>query len=169
MLIGSLVLLIGLPGLYARQANQAGRLGLIAFVMLFLGVANHEISIAPIEIFIRPLLATRPETQALVARPDTLESLLGPLYWAYALPGMLIYFLGIVLFGIATLRARVFPRWAAMLLIVGPFAVFAPLVQDAALAAIALGWVSCGYILMRGSEMAHRVGTPRIEPTLRAP
>ncbi len=36
---GSLVLLIGLPGMYVRQAARAGRLGLVSFVMVFLGLA----------------------------------------------------------------------------------------------------------------------------------
>jgi hypothetical protein len=155
LLAGALVLLIGLPGMYARQADQAGRLGLLSFVMVFLGLAAHEVSTAPLTIFVPPLLASRPETQPLVAQPDTLESELGTVWIAYYATFLLIYYLGIVVLGIATLRARVFRRWAAVLLIAGPLVsflggAFVPVAQDVGLAAIVVGWVWCGYALLAG-------------------
>jgi hypothetical protein len=153
LLAGFLILLIGLPGMYAYQADRAGRLGLVSFVMVFLGLAAHEVSTAPLTIFVPPLLASRPETQALVAQPDTLETELGTVWIAYYATFLLIYYLGIVVLGVATLRARVFPRWAAVLLISGPpmlflGGAFVPVVQDVGLVAIAVGWVWCGYALL---------------------
>ena len=43
-LLGSLIFLIGLPGLYAFQAARAGRLGLAGFVLSFFGLAMLEVS-----------------------------------------------------------------------------------------------------------------------------
>jgi hypothetical protein len=165
LLASFLVLLIGLPGMYAYQAHRAGRLGLVSFVMVFLGLAAHEVSTAPLTTFVPPLLASRPETQALVAQPDTLESELGTVWIAYYLTFLLIYYLGIVVLGVATLRARVFPRWAAVLLIAGPLlgilgGAFVPVAQDVGLAAIVVGWVWCGYALVAGKTGAKQA-TPQ--------
>jgi hypothetical protein len=41
-LFGSLIFLIGLPGLYAFQAARAGRLGLAGFVLSFFGLAMQR-------------------------------------------------------------------------------------------------------------------------------
>lgn len=43
-LFGSLLFLIGLPGLYAFQATRAGRLGLAGFTLSFFGLALLEVS-----------------------------------------------------------------------------------------------------------------------------
>jgi len=103
-------LLLGLPGLYAAQSERAGRLGLVSFLMLFFGtlffaVSNNYGFIAPV------LAAEAPAMlDAINAYPPVV-----------ALNALLAvgFFLGFILFGIATLRARVLPRQAGILMIMG--------------------------------------------------
>jgi hypothetical protein len=103
-------LLLGLPGLYVAQSERAGRLGLVSFLMVFFGtlffaVSNNYGFIAPV------LAAGAPAMlDAINAYPPiiTLNALLA-----------VGFFLGFILFGIATLRARVLPPQAGILMITG--------------------------------------------------
>jgi hypothetical protein len=110
--------LLGLAGLYARQVKEAGWLGLAGYLLFSLFFA-HTIAFAFTEAFILPQLAT--------AAPTFVESFLGifngnpgemdlgALPALYAVAGF-GYVLGGLLFGIATFRAGILPRWAAGLL-----------------------------------------------------
>jgi len=73
-----------------------------------------------------------------------------PLMPYFVIPGVLALVLGFVLLGIAILAARVLPRWAALLLIVGALAMLGFNEQTArALMAVPLGvaWAAVGYVL----------------------
>lgn len=166
-LLGALGLLIGLSGMYARQAERAGKLGLVSFAMTFLGLAVLEVSTGSVFTFVAPVLAANPETQELVAQPGALDQALGPAFLAYMAPGLLGLNLGILLLGIATLRAGVFPRGAAIILVVGTPAIFVlggllgRFGENVAVAATMLGFVWCGYTLLRGRPQA--VSSARVE------
>ena len=104
--------LLGLPGLYARQAHRAGVLGLIGFVLTMLAAAYHFYLLL-YEAYATPLLAKETATQALIGPGGPLAhgaGALGPL--AFAL------ILAFPLFGIATVRAGVLPRGSGWLQIV---------------------------------------------------
>jgi hypothetical protein len=117
--------LIGLTGLYARQANEAGWLGLAGYLLFGLFFA-HTLPLAYTEAFILPLLATQAPTfvEGLLGifNGHPVETNLGALPMLYTVAGMVGYVLGGLLFGIATLRAGVLPRWPAGLLAVGSLA-----------------------------------------------
>jgi hypothetical protein len=110
--------LLGIGGLYARQAEQAGWLGLAGYVLFSLSWALQT-GFVFVEVFVLPVLAS--------AAPQFVESYLGvasgapgvmnigALVPTYGLVGIL-YMLGGLVFGIATIRARVLPRWPAALL-----------------------------------------------------
>ena len=112
--------LLGITGLYARQVEESGWLGLAGFLLFSLSWALQT-GFVFAEPFILPVLAT--------AAPKFVESYLGVVNGApgemnigalvptYALVGIL-YMLGGLVFGIATFRARVLPRWPAALLAV---------------------------------------------------
>lgn len=113
--------LLGLVGLYARQVEEAGWLGLAGY-LLFSLFWVLTLAFQFVEAFISPVLATE--------APQFVEGFLGIVTGASsklnlgALPTMymltgLLYLLGGLLFGIATLRAGILPRWAASLLAVG--------------------------------------------------
>ena len=146
--------LLGLAGLYARQAKKVGWLGLIGYVLLSLWFVII-MGFTFVEAFILPRLATT-DPKFVVA---WMGMLVGPASHVYlgALPGVWtltapIYILGGVLFGITTFRAGILPRWAGALLAFGT--VLAPLAaalpngfqpKIAIPAGIALAWM--GYAL----------------------
>ena len=112
--------LLGIGGIYARQVNKAGWLGLIGFLLLSLTWAL-ELAFIFAEAFIMPLLATTApkfvDGYLGIGAGRASEVNLGALPTLYTLVGIL-YMLGGLLFGIATLRAGILPRWAAGLLAV---------------------------------------------------
>jgi hypothetical protein len=105
--IGALLTMLALPGMYARQANAAGWVGLAGHVLLAIGLVLILFYGAS------PLLT--PNVRGL---PDTAAASL----LALALLS------GLVLTTIATLRAGVYPKWAGFLLLAAclgfPFALF---------------------------------------------
>jgi len=105
---------LALVSLYFRQVEESGRLGFVGFVMAFIGAVLFS-SVQFDEALLWRILAR--EAPALL-------DLTGPMFTSpgfsmiYLLMGVL-YILGFVLFGIATIRGGVFPRAAAVLLIIG--------------------------------------------------
>jgi hypothetical protein len=113
-LVAVLLILLGLPAVYVHQARQAGRLGLIAFVVVFIGMALVTAN-AYFGTFIQAglgdLILLAEEAGATVQEPAAAA--------AGFIISMLFYLLGWLLFGLASLTARVLPRWAAVLVLVG--------------------------------------------------
>ena len=70
----------------------------------------------------------------------------------------LTFALGWVLFGVATLRAGVYPRATAALLIAGALILLFPLPFSGVIFAVALGWM--GYALFTGSAQEEGVARP---------
>ena len=106
MLLGLTLMALGLPGVYARQAERAGTLGVTGLVLLFVGM----IAVVPgvwHEAFVAPAIGH------VTAR--AVEEGAGGRFHMIAGLGFPIAH---VAFGIATFQARVFPRGAAKLLLV---------------------------------------------------
>ena len=110
--------LFGMAGLYVRQVEETGWLGLAGF-LLFTVWMTLVCGFSFVEAFILPLLTT--ESPAFIAgwmgmfsgAPSAVELGILPTIWNISGP---MYILGTMLFGIATFRARVLPRWAGLLL-----------------------------------------------------
>lgn len=119
--------LLGLTGIYARQANKAGWLGLAGYLLFGLFFA-HTLPLAYTEAFVLPLLAKEAPTFVEgflgIFNGHPVETNLGALPLLYSVAGTAGYVLGGLLFGLATLRAGVLPRRAAGLLAVGSLAPF---------------------------------------------
>lgn len=150
-----LLFLLGITGLYARQVKEAGWLGLAGFLLLSLSWWVQT-GFVFTELFILPVLAT--------AAPQFVDSLLGivnqhpgemdigALPTVYNLGTGLTYLLGGLLFGIATFRANVLPRWPAGLLAVAaaltPLAALLPhAIQRFAAVPMGLALAWLGYAL----------------------
>jgi hypothetical protein len=146
--------LLGITGLYARQVEETGWLGLAGFVLLSLWL----VLLAPFtfaEVFILPRLAT--EAPAFVesflgifnGHPGKMN--LGAIKMLWDLNGF-VYMIGGLVFGIATIRAGILSRWAGGLLAVGtalaPVAALLP-EENKALVAVPVGLalVWLGYAL----------------------
>ena len=111
-LLSTILLLWALIGIYGRQSRAAGTLGLWAFVVTFLGTALL-VGNTWAEVFVWPTLAQ--------VAPNVLseQATEAPMY---LLTGITLSFplfsIGMILFGVATIRAGIYPRWAAVLSIV---------------------------------------------------
>ncbi len=121
----SLFGLIGITGLYARQVEQAGWLGLVGYFLLTTFFAL-QMCFSFIEPTILPLLTRLApafvETTLAMSSGAVASMNLGALATMYSLASIL-FILGLLLFGIATFRACILPRGAAGLLVVsGPLA-----------------------------------------------
>jgi hypothetical protein len=112
-LLGLVLLVWGLIGIYAPQARAAGTFGLWTFVFVFLGTALAVGNVWA-EVFVYPTLAQ--------IAPDMLSGAGFQTEAAYMSTGLSLsyplFFLGLVLFAAATFWAGVYPRWIALLLIV---------------------------------------------------
>src|SRR5215218_3871338 len=161
-----LLFLLGIAGLYARQVEEAGWLGLAGFLLLTLCWWLQSAYVFA-ETFILPQLAT--------AAPPFVVSFLGiasgnpgqmniePLPTIYSLGIGIPYMLGGLLFGIATLRAGILPRWPAGLLAVAatltPAAALLPhAIQRLAAIPVGLALAWLGYALW--SERRARASDP---------
>jgi hypothetical protein len=114
---------LGLAGLYARQVEKAGWLGLIGFLLFSVWMALVGFY-SFIEAAVLPNLASEfpPFVTGFMGMLNGIPSEVNlgvlPTLWDISTP-MLI--LGSLLFAIATFRAGILPRWGAVLLALGTF------------------------------------------------
>jgi hypothetical protein len=168
-----LLFLIGITGLYARQVERAGWLGLAGYLLLTLSWWLQTAFVFAEAYILPPLATTAPKfvdgTLGTLAAGRASEVNLGALPALYNLGVGIPYMLGGLLFGIATLRAGILPRWPAGLLAVAVLTPAAALLPHAIqrLAAIpvgiALAWL--GYALWserRASDPVRGRGSPQL-------
>jgi hypothetical protein len=109
-LVGFVFVMLGLVCLYARQSGAAGRLGFVGFLTAFFGTALVT-GDWWFEAFAFPwLVQAAPD---LVATPASGTLALGGVL------GFITFATGWLIFAAATFRARVLPRWMAVLLMIG--------------------------------------------------
>jgi hypothetical protein len=147
---------LGLAGLYARQVEKAGWLGLIGF-LLFSAWMTLVGFFSFIEAALMPQLASEfpPFVTGFLGMLNGVPSEVNlgvlPTMWNISTP-MLI--LGSLLFAIATFRARILPRWAAGLLALGSLMIPVGALVPTELAAkiimvpMGLGMAWMGYALL---------------------
>ena len=170
--------LFGMAGLYARQVEKSGWLGLAGF-LLFSSWMTLVCGFSFVEAFIMPNLAA--------VAPKLIEGWMGmftnipsqvdlgvlPMLWNIS--GLLII-LGPLLFGIATFRARVLPRWAggllALVAVLVPVGGMVPPEYQAKFIMIPLGlaiaWLGYALFSERRAPAAQPLadmGSPRLNPT----
>ena len=173
----SLFGLLGMAGLYVRQAQKIGWLGLVGFVLFSVWLALM-VGFFFIETFVLPSLAT--------ASPPFVEGFLGmfsgsasqidlgllPTLWTLSGP---LFIGGSLLFGIATFRAGILPRWAGGLLALGavliPAAALLPAEHEPKVmipVGLALAWL--GYALFaerqtQSTEVMVEQSRAKLEPS----
>ena len=136
------VLLLALTGLFSRQVHAMGRLGLLGYVLASLGT----VLIAGdwwYEGFIGPVL--REQAPELLATAISGTILIG------AAITFGTFAAGWTIFGLATVRAGVFPRGAAVLMVVGGALGILALISPFQIPlALAVGWM--GLSLVRSTS-----------------
>jgi len=163
--------MIGLAGIYIRQVKEAGWLGLTGYVLYSLFLA-FTMAFVFAEAFISPMLATVSpkfvEGLLGVVSSTASEINLGAIPTIYLLTGLL-FMLGGVLFGTATFRAGILPRWAGVMLAIGtmlPVVLPHDLVRLAAVP-VGLGLAWLGYALLserpeKASESLPSTASPQL-------
>jgi hypothetical protein len=97
-LLSSILLLLSFPGMYIRQANSAGWLGLAGFALLQTGI------------LLLVVIASTPILYPSIKTPSGENIVVFLLGIALAI--------GLLLTGLATVRAGVFPIWSGILMLV---------------------------------------------------
>jgi hypothetical protein len=99
-----LLVLLGLPGLYAGQRRGMGRLGLVGLLTAFSG--TYLIAVTGNFGFLAPVLAKQ--------SPAVLDSI-GQYLPVLIINGLAASFfmIGYLLFGVAMIRTATLPRWSA--------------------------------------------------------
>jgi|SRR5215211_872159 len=133
-LLGLVLVLLSLVGLYVSQAQATGTLGLIGFLLAFLGIT---------------MIAGLYWTYLFVARPFELA-------YAGLTLSTSVWVLGWLIFGVATLRGRIYPRPAAIVLMIGAAISAIPKPATEVVLVVAIAWL--GFLLFT-----------RREPTAQAP
>ena len=130
LLLAALLTLAGLAGLHALQGSNYGRIGRAGFYTTAVGL----------------LLQALAALLLLLMGRDAWEV---TLQWLVAPVGSLIVLVGLVLYGAATLQARVLPPWCGLgLIVVPPLAFYMhSKIFYGSLALFGVLWVALGYVL----------------------
>ena len=151
-MVAMFALLIALTGLYARQAPEIGRLGLAGYLTAFLGtllIAGnwwYEAFIGPVLREQAPeLLATAPSASILFV----------------AIITGLTFGVGWTVLGLASIRAGIVPRGAAVLMTIAGVAGILALISPFQIPlALAVGWM--GLWLIRSDARAGQASPSRV-------
>jgi uncharacterized membrane protein (DUF485 family) len=132
-LLAGMLLLVGLVGIHLRQSEAAGVLGLVGFLAALLGTAL-VMGAFWTDLFVTPTLAQEvPELLNAEEPPAQIDL------------GFILTFslfaLGWLLFGISVLRARIYPRAAAVLLIISAALTLIPLPATGIIFSAAVIWL----------------------------
>ena len=151
----AILLLIGLISLYARQMDKIGRLGLMGFVLAFIGTA-----------VVGSILFFAATTMHLIATtaPDMFAQTTAPPTFVVPLFG-LTFGLGFILFSVATIRAGVLPRWSGWLLLLG---ILLSMTEGSPMDPILMHWiVTSGHVLLGISWawMGYTIWSEKRQPT----
>ena len=171
-----LLFLAGITGIYARQVEKAGWLGLAGFLLLILSWWLQTAFVFAEAFILPPLATTAPEfvdgVLGTLAAGRASEVNLGALPAIFTFGVGIPYILGGLLFGIATLRAGILPRWPAGLLAVAavltPAAALLPhAIQRLAAIPVGLALAWLGYALWserreQASDPVRGRGSPRV-------
>jgi predicted metal-binding membrane protein len=99
VIFGGVFMALGLPGFYLAQSERLGTFGLIAFVILFIGIVIPYVAVHSIE------TATSPNVP--------------PRMFVFVSIGAPSLYTGALLVGVLTYTAGVYPKWLAAGLLIG--------------------------------------------------
>lgn len=107
--------IIGTIGLYAKQVDKSKYLSLIGFVFIILGLVM-QVSATSWEFSIWPAILQNNPTNTLLTESLIFKNTgILSFYAAFTL----FFMIGYIVFGIGSLKAKAFPKWASVLLIIG--------------------------------------------------
>ncbi len=158
--VAYLMLTTGLPGLFLAQIERISRAGVAGFMLAMAGSAlTMAVSLITAHVLPTTVSVFGPSTTLpeLVQPGGRLNSLLVPIVLT-----AFTFFLGYVLFGVASARARVFPSWCGWLLSAGAILTIA-----AAAGPVARIPVSAGSLLMGAAWLGFARAMLALKPAAR--
>jgi hypothetical protein len=138
--MAAVLLPLGLIAMYVRQSEASGPLGLVGFFVAFAGTIMVGGLFWVGTLLVPAIVGVAPGTASETAS-DYVRVGATPGF----VPSVVAFALGWLLFGIASLQARVYPRPAAMLLIIGAVIAAIPLPLSTVVLSAAIAWL--GYDL----------------------
>ena len=156
--VGATLGILGLPGLYARQAQRAGVLGLIGITLMICYILILGMFGSALNAVVLPFLATHAPALAQSEPPG--------LGLFFTIGGLLGAGGGISL-GLATIRASVLPRWAGILLMgsviqcIGDF--FQSPIANLGFVLVMIGFAWLGAVLL-SSKQQQMPPAPELSP-----
>ena len=138
MVIPVVLFMVGLVSLYAQQQGRLGRLGTAGFVLTLISLALMAVGLA---LSLWPI----PWGSYLVDWGEPL-SMWGGLTYGFS---TLVLAIGLILFGIGALRARVWPPWSSILLIIAPLTIVPWLHMTVYGGIFGFAWMLLGYEIWR--------------------
>lgn len=106
--------ILGITGAYFKQSDKTGALGLIGFIFLFSGVVLHACTLGW-EAVLWKIIASKSDYSSLLSGETILYT--DPMVLIFFTVLSLCFFTGWLLFGIASFKAAVFPRYLSVLII----------------------------------------------------
>lgn len=151
-----------LTAIYLHQREASRALGFIGYVINQFGLALI-VGLIYAQVFVLSALDAA-----------TVGELMSGTTGLAALASLIIFVLGVALFGISIIRANVFPKWAAALYIVGflPLAVapfIPPIVVSIGEIVASVGILGLGYILAWGTQNVRITPRPPSIPMVSSP
>ena len=128
----AMLLLVALVGLYASHAEAAGILGAVGFLVALIGTALF-LGNTWDRVFLFPALAQ--------AAPAFMEADLSFSEKVGSVMSMGLLVIGWLVFAVSTLRARIYPRAAAVLLMIGVVVGAIPLPLTTTIFGVAVAWM----------------------------
>lgn len=100
----------GWIGAYVIQASKAGTLGIVSFVIILIGIA-FTTSIFSSDVTFVPIIAQQ--------SPQLFSKIFTSSHIAIGITSVLTWVLGNILFGFSIIKAKKFPSWTGIVLIIG--------------------------------------------------
>lgn len=149
-LFAGILLLGSMVGLYVRQSEAAGKVGLIGFLLAFFGTAL-VVGDFYTNTFVTPLVA--------LEAPAFLDNPLAGVLQVWLPFNFVVLAFSWLLLSVATVRARVYPRVASWSLLIGAVAALVPLPLVNLVFDAALAWL--GFVLLTASGSSRRKSKSR--------
>jgi len=147
--IGFVLVLVGILGIFFKQFNELTELGMFAFLITVVGVVLYNAGMY-YETFIWPILAVSDPTLVTLSTGPIYSN---PVFFMMQILSGSIFSIGFIIFGYSTYKTNTFSKWAILLLVIGVF-LFIPgffpyIVRTVGIVVYAVGLIWVGYILIK--------------------
>ena len=115
-LLAGITGILGITGAYFKQSDKMGLSGLIGFIFLFVGLVLHACTLAWEAVLWKTIALKAPSIPFLFGETFLYTCSMVQLFFSLL---FICFFIGWFLFGIASVKAAIFPRYLSVLLIIG--------------------------------------------------